>query len=306
MGRKPNNPITPRFLLRLAGALFALWVVVRILSVKGGSLLAIAIVIAGIVIGRQVLRQNKRRAMLGTANSIIEQHLDQLTRRRAQLVRDDPYGKTQTERWAKEIDYFIAEHISPRLSDNQQILLDHDRASIAQIVADRTEARSRETPVFSAFSDSLSPTEFELFCAEQLRTCGWDARVTLRSRDQGVDVIGEKAGIRIVLQCKLYSGPVGNQAVQEIVAGRAHEQAHWGAVVTNSRYTSAAEQLASTNGILLLHYSDLANLDTLLQTKSRANESSNQIWPCPVCHVPGIRTRDEFCRNCGTKIIWPK
>jgi restriction system protein len=60
---------------------------------------------------------------------------------------------------------------------------------------------------------------------------------------------------------------VGNQAVQEIAAGKAHEQAYWAAVVTNNRYTSAAEQLAATNGILLLHYSDLPNLDAILQAK---------------------------------------
>jgi HJR/Mrr/RecB family endonuclease len=52
--------------------------------------------------------------------------------------------------------------------------------------------------VFSEFSNDLSPTDFEIFCAEQLKRSGWDARVTLQSRDQGVDVIGEKAGVRIV------------------------------------------------------------------------------------------------------------
>jgi restriction system protein len=97
-----------------------------------------------------------------------------------------------------------------------------------------------------------------------LKVAGWDAQVTIASRDQGVDVIAEKAGKRVVLQCKLYSGPVGNGAVQEIAAGRAHERADYAAVVTNSRYTAPAEQLASTNGILLLHYRDLSKLDELL------------------------------------------
>jgi restriction system protein len=64
-----------------------------------------------------------------------------------------------------------------------------------------------------------------------------------RSRTNGVDIIAEKAGTRIVLQCKLYSGGVGSGAVQEIVAGRPFEQAHYAAVVTNNRYTAPAEQL---------------------------------------------------------------
>ena len=80
-------------------------------------------------------------------------------------------------------------------------------------------------------------------------------------------MIAERAGKRVVLQCKLYSGPVGNGAVQEIAAGRAHERADFGAVVTNSRYTAPAEQLAATNSILLLHYRDLLRLEEMLPTR---------------------------------------
>jgi len=118
----------------------------------------------------------------------------------------------------------------------------------------------------------MTPTEFETFCAEELRRAGWNARVTMQSRDQGVDVIAEKNGVRVVLQCKLYARPVGNKSVQEAAAARAHEQADFGIVVTNNRYTQDAEQLASTNKILLLHYTDLRNLDDLVGEKQDASD----------------------------------
>ena len=89
----------------------------------------------------------------------------------------------------------------------------------------------------------------------------------MQGRDQGVDVVAEKGSIRVVVQCKLYARPVGNKSVQEVAAARAHEQASYGLVVTNNRYTTAAEQLAATNGILLLHYRDLHNLDDILSSK---------------------------------------
>lgn len=60
---------------------------------------------------------------------------------------------------------------------------------------------------------------------------------------------------------------MGNKSVQEVVAARGHEQADYGVVVTNTRYTPAAEQLASSNEVLLLHYSDLRNLRNLLADK---------------------------------------
>jgi len=66
----------------------------------------------------------------------------------------------------------------------------------------------------------------------------------------------------------LYARPVGNKSVQEATAARAHEQADFGVVVSNNRYTDAAEQLAVTNGVVLLHYRDLQNLDNILRSNS--------------------------------------
>jgi restriction system protein len=147
------------------------------------------------------------------------------------------------------------------LSSNEQNALMRDRDAVVRLVAERSHSAEQSMPVFTAFKQDMTPADSEMFCAQRLRNSGWDSRVTVQSRDQGVDVIAEKKGMRVVLQCKLYSGAVGNKAVQEVAAGAAHEKTHFGAVVSNNRYTAPAEQLARTNGVLLLHYSDLENLD---------------------------------------------
>jgi len=114
------------------------------------------------------------------------------------------------------------------------------------------------------FHDDMSPEEFEYYCAAVLREIKWNARVTQASGDQGVDIVAEKGGMRIVIQCKKYSKPVGNRAVQEIVAAIAHEDAQRGVVVTTSDYTPAAQRLAASNQVLLLHHADLRRIDRLL------------------------------------------
>ncbi|MBI5626223.1 MAG: restriction endonuclease, partial [Nitrosomonadales bacterium] len=81
--------------------------------------------------------------------------------------------------------------------------------------------------------DKLDPIQFEHYCAEVLRGHGWTARVTQASGDQGIDVIAQLGNVKAVLQCKKYSQPVGNAAVQEIFAGKQHEQAHVAVVVSN-------------------------------------------------------------------------
>jgi restriction system protein len=221
------------------------------------------------LIVRYYWRDGARRSLIQKVQGIIEQQKSSLVRRKAQLVWQDAYGKPHMEKWDKEIEYFITNHIEPSLKPREHAEFKGNRVMIVNLIGTRVEAAMRDNPAIQAFSESMNPTEFEAFCAEELRRVGWNSRVTRQSRDQGVDVVAEKGGVRVVLQCKLYSKPVGNNAVREAAAARAHEQAHHGIVVTNNRYTSDAEQLATTNGILLLHFSDLRNLDSLLNAVSR-------------------------------------
>lgn len=118
-------------------------------------------------------------------------------------------------------------------------------------------------------NDRMSPYEYEHYCAAQLTRRKWRTTVTKASNDQGVDIIATKAGRRIVLQCKKYAKPVGNQAVQQIVAAIAHEDAERGVVVATSDFTRAARKLAASNNVLLLHHRDLRNIDRLLARSSR-------------------------------------
>jgi restriction system protein len=115
------------------------------------------------------------------------------------------------------------------------------------------------------FDAGMSPEEFEHYCAAVLRERKWKALVTQASNDQGADIVADKRGLRIVVQCKKYSKPVGNRAVQEVVAAIAHENAQRGVVVTTSAYTPAAISLAASNRVLLLHHADLHRIDRLLR-----------------------------------------
>lgn len=75
----------------------------------------------------------------------------------------------------------------------------------------------------------------------------------------------KKKGIRIIIQCKKYSKPVGNFAVQEVAAALAYKNADRGIVVAINGFTSAAVELAECNNILLLDYQDLPKIDKLLR-----------------------------------------
>lgn len=230
----------------------------------GPIILIVVVIVIALPIVRLKRRANARNSLLEKIRAATDQQLEPLLRKRAQLVRLDPYGKPQFDKWTKEIDYFISQHLKPSLTTGEQQSLVLNHTDVFLIISNRVEAAHHANPAFQIFSDDMTPVEFETFCAEELRRAGWNARVTMQSRDQGVDVIAEKGDRRVVLQCKLYARPVGNKSVQEVTAARAHEQADNGVVVSNNRYTDAAEQLAATNRVLLLHYRDLQNLEDIL------------------------------------------
>lgn len=112
--------------------------------------------------------------------------------------------------------------------------------------------------------DQLSPYQYERFCAGILTKKKWRTELTQASHDQGADIIATKNGIRIVIQCKKYTKPVGNHAVQQVVAAVAHQQAQRGVVVATSPFTQPAKSLAISNNILLLHHEELPDIDRLL------------------------------------------
>ena len=97
----------------------------------------------------------------------------------------------------------------------------------------------------------MSGYEFENFVGDIFRQKGYEIIITKKSGDQGVDVLAKRDGLTIAVQTKCYNQPVGNKAVQEVVAGMKYYNAQKGIVVTNSNFTLSAKELAKANGIIL-------------------------------------------------------
>lgn len=94
--------------------------------------------------------------------------------------------------------------------------------------------------------------QFEHRCAELLRYRGYHkVTVTKGSGDQGVDILAKKNGMKYGIQCKYYSYPVGNKAIQEAYAGADFYDCDIAMVMTNSTFTRAARELADKLGVEL-------------------------------------------------------
>ncbi len=209
------------------------------------------------------------------AQDVIAEHMWVLGRKRLQLVLQDDYGVENTGRWDVEVAYFIDRVLVPKLGLTKlkgaeilyrgegpqgaaRITLENLSGFIDDIaqLAIRNAKRSAEAP--------LDPIEYETYCASLLEERGWNTRLTQASGDQGVDVLATKGDIVIAIQCKRYAGAVGNDAVQQVFAGKKHYSAHFAAVVSNGIFSSSARQLAHSTGVLLLHHTQLFEIDQKL------------------------------------------
>jgi restriction system protein len=148
----------------------------------------------------RLARARAHESLLLKAHIATKQQLMSLIRRRAQLVQQDAYGNPKMDNWVKEIQYFISNQIDRSLTPDQHSALGENFTAIASAIDDTVREAMLNQPPFQTFSDDMKPAEFETFCAEELRRAGWDARVTMQSRDQGVDVVAEKNGVRVVIQ----------------------------------------------------------------------------------------------------------
>ncbi|MCW2265331.1 restriction system protein [Gluconobacter cerinus] len=235
-----------------------------------GGLLIFVLIAAGLI-GYFVLRARRRAARKRRAWEIIDKEIrDQGTAlqvRRLQLVTTDAYGTIHLTKWAKEIGYFCNTRVSPLLqveglADQWQGLADQAQARIEEIAQRMPPgAVLNQKPLSDprVFDPQMDPFDYERHCALLLEQAGWNARVTQASGDQGADIIATKGGRKIVVQCKLYSQPVGNKAVQEIYTAKQHQQADEAIVASNAGYTIPARQLAATTGVHLLHHQELAS-----------------------------------------------
>lgn len=123
--------------------------------------------------------------------------------------------------------------------------------------------------------DSMSGEEFELYVAKILDKMGFcNISLTKGSGDQGVDIVAEKDRIKYAVQCKRYSQPVGNKAVQQVFAGVSFYHCHVGVVVTNNYFTNAAKDLAYENGVILWDKDFLDEYASLIE-ESRKKEEKN-------------------------------
>ena len=118
------------------------------------------------------------------------------------------------------------------------------------------------TPRSQGNPPTVSGYDFERFLHALFKRLGYRSQLTSMSGDYGADLVlvDPRSRERIVVQAKHYRGNLGLKPIQEVVAARQHYGADACWVVTNSRFTPAAQQLAAENAVVLVDGEQVAYL----------------------------------------------
>ena len=118
--------------------------------------------------------------------------------------------------------------------------------------------------------DRMSGREFEAWITRVLRSHGFAVHDTPHAGDFGVDVLCSPPGSsdRIAIQAKRYKNSVGNDAVQQAIAGAQYYDCAGSAVVTQSRFTRAARSQAKKADppVLLIDRTSIRKMPGLLSS----------------------------------------
>ena len=153
---------------------------------------------------------------------------------------------------------------------------------------------------------SLSGTAFEREMANVLRALGYRVKSNPTSGDEGVDLILNRPGKTIVIQCKAHKNPVGPAIARELFGSMIHFKADRAILACTGGFTRGVKEFVRDKPIDLVSVSELARLGAQVEGKdihdtprctkcARAmvlrEGSYGKFWGCP--RYPRCReTRD--------------
>lgn len=234
-----------------------------------------------------------------------EGYLDKLKLRNKQLIYRDNYGDLIESDWEKEVNLFTKNRIlkiqtyldlkipdalkaemkrnsswDESYDDNFNFIVETIKEYVEnEIDYDRFENKDNIEKYDDEVTQNsnVNPYEYEKLIADIFENLGWTTFNTPKSGDQGADIVMQKEGFTYVVQCKLYSQPVGNKAVQEVSSAKAYYEAVGSVVVTNNEYTKSARQLAESQNVWLLHDSQLVEWNSLIdEIVAKVKENVNE------------------------------
>jgi restriction system protein len=183
-------------------------------------------------------------------------YLDTLVRIRERVVYLDEFGDYKFDEWWRTLETFLDEKMMPSMDVAPFSPADNiSRLDIVFAIEKAVDERGTEllaAGLVGGDEPSDTPEDYEQVCSRIFAENGYEAARVGGTGDQGADVIASLGTTRIAVQCKMYSSPVGNAAVQQVEAARRFYDCTQAIVVSDAGFTKSARILANKLGVRLV------------------------------------------------------
>lgn len=198
----------------------------------------------------------------GYIEYFIQKYFDVLKTKYEQVCYLDDYGQQISKSWFSELEYFAKNIVFAKTWEKE--IKNTQKKEIIEKMSDMflglLKKENLQDNTAKCREEIKTGIDFELYIKKLLEQVGFDVKITSKTGDQGVDLIAKRNGVKFAIQCKYYSQPVGNKAVQEVIAGKGYYKCDIGCVVTNNTYTESARKLAYSQNIRLLNEDNICDV----------------------------------------------
>ncbi|HQI01072.1 MAG TPA: restriction endonuclease [Deltaproteobacteria bacterium] len=217
----------------------------------------------------KLVRIRRARRVRKAIASMIDEHLHALARRRRELIEIDHYGLVHLEEWEDEKDFFISNVLGSRfgniLSEDFPVpyfLIDIMIDKRIDAYFKRGHAGGTIREYQGEDWENADQQTYLGYCMKLLELAGWKVVIPTQEdiRNRG-PILARKDGKLLLAACIRASKPLGRSFIRQTAAARLNHDADDAAIITNAGFSRWARSSALKHDVMLLHHSDLANID---------------------------------------------
>ncbi|WP_331270851.1 restriction endonuclease [Helicobacter cetorum] len=196
---------------------------------------------------------NKRKERLKTEQEKFEIKRQELEQEKKKLKMEKEALEWQQESFKKRTEYFKEKKEAFEAKKKE---LEQENQSLKSEIENLKLQNDLNLTLKDI--DEMDGFEFEEYAKSFFVAKGFEVEITQKSGDYGADLICEKGDKRMAVQAKCYSQPVSIKAIQEVVGAKSHYGCQEACVITNNHFTKSAQNLANSNGVMLIGRGELA------------------------------------------------
>jgi restriction system protein len=217
----------------------------------------------------KLARMRKVRKIRRAIAAGINEHLHVLARKRQDLIKKDHYGLVHLEEWEGEKDFFINNVLGNRLGNIHSEDFPMPYFLIDIMIDKHIDNYFKKGHADGAIREyqgedweDADQQAYRGYCMRLLGLAGWKVLTPTEEDIQSRGpILARKDWKLLLVTCTRASKPLGRRLIRQTFSAKRSHNADAAAIVTNAGFSRWARFSALKCDIMLLHHSDLVNID---------------------------------------------